>query len=252
MDKEIDTVVKPKKKKRRKKHYFLRLLIFIALIVGAVFALRSELFDVKKFEISGNNYYTAAQIQEMSGLKTGVNMFEQKLGPAKEALLEDPYIKTVSISRKPMDTICIEIEERKEYACVPSDEYGFGLIDNEGMVLRFSEEQPVLPLLDGMEIIDMTPGKALDINQSYLLTNTLELLEVMSADDLYFKKIKFSSVIVKAYIYDELYCEGTPEHITQQMGSIKKLVEEQYSQGITRGVIKVGKDNYLAFSPKIE
>ena len=63
-----EEIVVKKKKKRRKKHYFLRLLIIIALIVGAILALRSDLFSVRKFEIEGNNYYTAAQVQETSGL----------------------------------------------------------------------------------------------------------------------------------------------------------------------------------------
>lgn len=243
--------LKPKKKKRRKKHYFLRFLIFAALTAGLVSVLRSELFNVRAFDIQGNNYYTAAQIQEMTGLSTGVNMFRQKLSAAKEALLEDPYIKTASLKRVPMHTIRVEIEERREYACVP---YGseFVLIDDEGMVLRISEEQAVLPLLDGMSINEMTPGKALGVEQSYLLTNTLELLKLMYENDLYFKKILFSNVIVKAYIYDDLYCEGTPENITNQMGAVKRLVEEQYKQGIVRGVIKVGKDNYIAFSPKLQ
>jgi len=240
-----------KKKKRRKKHYFLRFLIFIALAAGAVFALRSELFNVTSFDINGNNFYTAAQIQELSGLKTGENMFKQKFAPAKEALLADPYIRNVSFKRVPMSTIRIDIEERTEYACVPCDGK-YLLIDNEGMVLRVSDELPVLPLLEGMKINDSTPGKPLDIDQSYLLTNTLEILSVMEENDMYFKKINFSSVIVKAYITDDLYCEGKPENITAQMAAIKRLVADQYTLGITRGVIKVGKDNYIAFSPNID
>ncbi len=251
MPEEVVQEQKHKKKKRRKKHYFLRLLIIIALIVGAVYALRSELFDVREFKVSGNNYYTAAQIQQMSGLVTGVNMFEQKLGPAKDALLANPYMKTVSLKRVPMGTIEIIVEERTEYACLP-DEGQFVIIDEEGMVLRIADEEPVLPVLDGMEINKKDPGSPLDVDQSYLLSNSLELLKVMDDNDLYFKKIMVSTVTVKAYIYDDLYCEGKPEHITAQMPAVKRLIEEQYAQGITRGVIKVGKDNYIAFSPKLD
>lgn len=245
-----ETTVK-KKKKRRKKHYFLRFLIFVALVVGAIFALRSELFYVTNFVVSGNSYYTSAQVQEKTGLSTGVNTFEQKLSRAKDALLEEPYIKTAKVKRSLPHTIKIEIEERTEYACIPYQGQ-YLLIDNEGMVLRQTEDLPVLPLLEGMEINESTPGKPLDIEQRYLLTSTLDLLSVMEENDLFFKKINFSSVIVKAYIYDDLYCEGKPENITAQMGAIKRLVEEQFTKGVTRGVIKVGKDNYLAFSPKID
>jgi hypothetical protein len=33
---------------------------------------------------------------------------------------------------------------------------------------------------------------------------------------------------------------------------VEKLLFELYQQEITHGVIKVGKDNYLSFSPNIE
>lgn len=246
-----EEIVVKKKKKRRKKHYFLRFLIFIALIAGAILALSSDLFSVRKFEIEGNNYYTAAQVQETSGLSTGINIFEEKLRQAKDALLEDPYIKNVEIKRVLPGTIKIVITERVDYACLPYNGQ-YVLIDEEGMVLRLTNELPVLPLLEGIEISEPIPGKALDVDHNYLLSNTLNLLSVMADNDLFFKKINFSSVIVKAYIYDDLYCEGKPENIMAQMRAVKQLVEEQYSAGITRGVIKVGKDNYIAFSPKID
>lgn len=250
---QINTETAPprKKKKRRKKHYFLRFLIFVALIVGIIYGLRSELFNVTDIIVEGNNYYTAAQITEMSGLQTGINMFEQKTRPAKEALLSDPYIKVVKISRVPRGTLKIIIEERTEYACVP---YGaeFVLIDDTGMVLRITDSQQTLPVIEGMTLTEMTPGKALGVEQSYLLTNTLELLHVMNENDIFFKRISLSKVLVKAYIYDELYCEGKPENITANIAEIKQLAEELYSQDIVRGVIKVGKDNYLTYSPKFE
>ncbi len=240
-----------KKKKRRKKHYFLRFLCVVAVIAGLVYFLRSDYFNVTEIAVEGNQYYTAAQIQAMSGLTTGLNLFEQKTRPARLALLEDPYIKFVKISRIPPSTMKIKIEEREEYACIPYDNE-YILIDNTGMVLRIAEVQPVLPILEGMTITEMNPGSPLKVEQSYLLTNTLQLLSMMSENDLYFKRINFSAVLVKAYIYDDLYCEGKPENIIANMSGIKQLMQELYSQDITRGVIKVGKDNYLTFSPKID
>ncbi|MBR6025613.1 MAG: FtsQ-type POTRA domain-containing protein [Firmicutes bacterium] len=240
-----------KKKKRRKKHYFLRFLVLCAIVAGVIYGLKSEFFNVTEIVVEGNSYYTAAQITEMSGLKTGINLFDQKTKPAKEALLADPYIKVVKISRIPRGTFKIVVEERTEYACLPyGDEYV--LIDDTGMVLRIIDNQQTLPVIEGMTLTEMTPGKALGVEQSYLLTNTLELLRVMHENDIFFKRISLSKVMVKAYIYDELYCEGKPENITANMAEIKQLAEELYGQDIVRGVIKVGKDNYLTYSPKFE
>jgi len=46
--------------------------------------------------------------------------------------------------------------------------------------------------------------------------------------------------------------EGAPANIRDNMESVEKLLYELYQQEITHGVIKVGKDNYLSFSPVIE
>jgi cell division protein FtsQ len=238
-----------KKKKRRRKHYFLRFCIFCALVFGLYYFLNSDFFAVRKFEVSGNQYYTPAQIIEMSGLQSGVNMFfETKTRPARNALLEDPYIRLAEIKRKPKDTIQIVIEERREYAAVPYGEQ-FVLIDREGTVLRVADEEPALPILGNMSITEMTPGKALQVEQAYLLTDTLSLLNLVEENDIYFKRIDFSTVIIRAYIYDDLYCEGAPANIRDNMASIQKLLQELYKEEITRGVIRVGTDNYLSYSP---
>ena len=245
------TAQKPskKKKKRRRKHYFLRFCIFCALVFGLYYFLNSDFFAVRKFEVSGNQYYTPAQIIEMSGLQSGVNMFfETKTRPARNALLEDPYIRLAEIKRKPKDTIQINIEERREYAAVPYGEQ-FVLIDREGTVLRVADEEPALPILGNMSITEMTPGKALQVEQAYLLTDTLSLLNLVEENDIYFKRIDFSTVIIRAYIYDDLYCEGAPANIRDNMASIQKLLQELYKEEITRGVIRVGTDNYLSYSP---
>ena len=245
------TAQKPskKKKKRRRKHYFLRFCIFCALVFGLYYFLNSDFFAVRQFEVSGNQYYTPAQIIEMSGLQSGVNMFfETKTRPARNALLEDPYIRLAEIKRKPKDTIQIVIEERREYAAVPYGEQ-FVLIDREGTVLRVADEEPALPILGNMSITEMTPGKALQVEQAYLLTDTLSLLNLVEENDIYFKRIDFSTVIIRAYIYDDLYCEGAPANIRDNMASIQKLLQELYKEEITRGVIRVGTDNYLSYSP---
>lgn len=245
------TAQKPskKKKKRRRKHYFLRFCIFCALVFGLYYFLNSDFFAVRKFEVSGNQYYTPAQIIEMSGLQSGVNLFfETKTRPARNALLEDPYIRLAEIKRKPKDTIQIVIEERREYAAVPYGEQ-FVLIDREGTVLRVADEEPALPILGNMSITEMTPGKALQVEQAYLLTDTLSLLNLVEENDIYFKRIDFSTVIIRAYIYDDLYCEGAPANIRDNMASIQKLLQELYKEEITRGVIRVGTDNYLSYSP---
>ena len=241
-----------KRRRRRKRHPLLRLLILAVIIAGAVFFLKSEMFNVTSIVIEGNRYYTLSQVQTMSGIEIGDNIFfDVRVRDAGSRLLEDPYIKGANVSRKLPSTIVISIEERKEFAAVPASG-GFILIDDEGMVLRTSDTDPKLTLIDGMEIIESEAGKPLNVKQSYFLNSTLDLIGKIEDIDLFFRRIYFSNAVVRAYIYDDYYCEGTPENISENLPAIKELIAMHYQQGIDKGVIKVGTGGYLSFNPKID
>ena len=242
---------KKRKRKRRKRNPLLVTFILILFLLGCWQFLKSDFFMLKNIEVSGNSYYTPAQVEQLSGIVPGWNIFSYKRDEARAALLKDPYIKLAELSIELPSTMKIDIVEREEYACVPY-ESSFIIIDREGTVLRIADKQPILPLLEGMTIIDMSPGSALTTEETYLLSDTLDLLSKVEEHDIYFKRINFSSVVVKAYIKDQLYVEGTPANIMDNMQGIAKLAQELYQKGIDRGIIKVGKNNYLSFSPQIE
>jgi cell division protein FtsQ len=239
-----------KKKKRRKKHYFLRFLVIIALLVGVYFALNSALFYVADFEITGNVHFTDSMITEMTGIRTGKNLFfETDLRTARYNLLRSPYVKTAKISRKLPGTIVIEIEEREEFAAVEHGGKNI-ILDRDGLILRTSENEAYLPVISGLTIISAEEGKALETEQSYLLTKGLSLLKEAEVIDFYFERVEMSVSSVKAYIYyDQYYCDGTLDNIISSLSSIKTMVASQYRENITHGVIYVGSGGYLSYAP---
>lgn len=237
-----------KKKKRRKKHYLLKFIMVIVLCTGLYFFFTSSLFDIQKIIVENNKYYTSEQIIGIAKAKPGKNLFKSSTSDMKERLLKDPYLKSVKVKRKLPDTIKIIVEERKEYAAIPYGE-GFVIIDQEGLVLRKVKAEPKLTLLLGMTVKDTTAGKALKVEENSVLTDTLSMLKKMEAKELYFKKIDISHVVIKAYIYDHLTCEGTPENILKNLEPIQEVLYDLYSKGIKRGVIKVGTEGYFSFSP---
>ena len=246
-------IKKPRKrKKRKKKNWLLRILIVIIIGIILYFSLSSALFDVDKIVVKNNSYYTSEQIIQLSGAKVGVNLFKAETGEMKERLLKDSYMKNVSVRRKIPSTITITVEERKEATVIP---YGdkYIILDENGLVLRHSDVEPKLPLLLGMTIKEMTPGKALLVEENSVLTDTLFMLQSMEKNDMYFKKIDISNIIIKAYIYDNLICEGTPENILNSMeaGNLQTVLQDLFNKGVERGVIKVGSDNYCSFNPMV-
>lgn len=240
-----------KKKKRRKKRFLLRLVLLIILCAGAYYFLTSDLFDIQKLTVKNNKHYTAEQIIGIAEAKTGGNLFKVSTADLKEKLLKDPYIKSARVSRKLPDEIILAVVERVEAAAVP---YGdnYIIIDKEGMILRQTDIEPTLTLLAGMTLSNIQTGTPLAVEENSVLNGTLKLLDEMEENQLYFKKIELSPIIIKAYIYDNLTCEGTPENIMKNMDDLKDVLYDLYEQGIERGVIKVGGDGYYSFSPLVE
>jgi cell division protein FtsQ len=240
-----------KKKKRRKKHYLLKFFILVAFAVGMYFFLNSSLFDIQKITVQNNSYYTSEQVIDLAGTKTGENLFWASLSEMKTSLLADPYIRNAKLKKRLPGEVRIIVEERKEDAAVP---YGasYIIIDGEGMVLRRTETEPTLPLLLGMTVENMEPGTPFKVEENAALTETLKLLAEVKKHEIFFKKIDISNIMIRAYIYDQLICEGTPEDIMDNMDLLREVLYEQYSMGVERGVIRMGSDRYCAFSPLVE
>ncbi|QHI73050.1 cell division protein FtsQ/DivIB [Aminipila terrae] len=242
-----------KKKKRKKKNYLLRLLVIIAIGVGLYFLITSELFDIDSVKIKNNNYYTVEQVKDKSGIKIGENIFKLKKNEIKDKLLKDPYFANVIIKRKLPATVVVEVTERTEKAAVIYNG-AYIIIDSDGMVLRKASAEPKITVIQGLTVKKAKEGKPLEVEENSILADTLRMLKSMESSDLFFKKIDISNVIIKAHIYDELICEGTPENLSQNIknGNLETALYEMYSKGIKRGIIKVGTDNYCSFDPNVE
>ena len=238
-----------KVKKKKKKNYLLRIFMFAVICAALYFLLNLSFFDVAKITVKNNNFYTAEQI-----IETGENIFfESRTGRIKSALLEDAYIKNVKVSRRLPSTIVIDVEERTEAAAV---KYGdiYIILDESGLVLRHSEVEPKLTLLEGLTLKSIEPGKALEAEENYMLSDTLEILRKMNESEVYFKSIDLSGVMIKAYIYDNLICSGTPEAVAQNLenGGLQQVLYDLYSQGVERGTITVNSDGTCAFNAAID
>lgn len=121
-------------------------------------------------------------------------------------------------------------------------------------MLRHSEVEPKLTLLEGLTLKSIEPGKALEAEENYMLSDTLEIIRMMTESEVYFKSIDLSGVMIKAYIYDHLICSGTPEAVAKNLknGGLQQVLYDLYSQGVERGTITVSSDGTCAFNAAID
>ncbi|MDO4551910.1 MAG: FtsQ-type POTRA domain-containing protein [Bacillota bacterium] len=229
----------------------MRFILIVLIGVGLYFFLTSDFFAVEEIIVEDSSYYTAGQIIELAGAERGVNLFEADVKGMKARLLADPYIKSASVNRQLLDKLILSVEEREEKAAAPFGT-GYVVIDENGMALRLTESAPALPLLEGMTISAAEPGEPLQTEENARLKGTLSLLEAMEEEDLYFKKVEVSNLLVRAYIYDNLFCVGEPEIILENMDGLQEVLYDLYIQGIERGTIYVGSDGYFSYSPSVD
>lgn len=252
----VDEKSKNKKRKRRRKsHFFLNLFISFILLMGLGWFVSSDFFAIDKISVIHNNNYTKEETVALSKIKTGQNIFWFYLhkGDVSKTMEGDSYIDTVKVGIKLPKTVILDVDERSEVAAVPLDTK-YILIDNEGYVLRTTEKEPKLTLLVGLTITGIQEGRPLTVEQKSLFAETLTMLNTMKNSDLFFKRIDISEVIIKAYIYDELICKGTPENILNSMntGNLQIILYDLYKKGISHGTINVGADKVCSFSPSVE
>ena len=244
---------KKRKKKRRKKNYILRAFVLIALGTGVYYWLTSPFFDVQRIVVENNRHYTREQIIRMAGATVGQNIFTAETALMRDALLKDPYIRSVRVRRVLPSDIVITVEERVETAKVPYADL-FIVIDNDGLILRMTDARLRLPILIGMTVKTMEPGGALEVEEPAVLTETLRFLEVMEKTNMFFHIIDVSNVVARLYVYAEIVCEGTLGNIKESLtsGRLERVLFERYTQGITRGIIRVRSEGYISFHPGVD
>lgn len=230
----------------------LTVLAVIALMI--VFALKAPAFNVSKYEVEGNRYYTDDEIVNMGHADMGVNIFTGvDCGDIRDRLMKDPYMVRVSVRRKLPSTVSIDITERTQVAGVV---YGdsYVVIDEEGIVLRKTTVDPKVTILRGLNISSMTLGEPITVDEDVLLRQCMEIITSMQENTMYFKSITITEGEAKAYVLDTLMVRGVPDNILIALKNknIQLVVQELFNQGIEKGTIKVTGDNYVYFTPELE
>lgn len=152
------------RRKRKKPNYVLRSLLFLLLILIAVyFFLQSAIFNVKYITVFGNKELSSQDIVRLSGLKAGPNIFSLDFRPALAALSTNPLIGESKVEKRYPSGLEIHIFERKAIALIPSQN-GMMYLDEYGYCIREKREVTSLdlPVITGIVVPAAFPlGKQL-------------------------------------------------------------------------------------------
>lgn len=124
------------KKRRRGRHPGLYKTLSAVLILGAVAAACLIFFRVSQIEVVGNSRYSAQEIIDVAGVKSGDNLFAVRAGRVSWELQSRlPYIRAVSVRRALPNTLTITVTEGEALAAV-SGGGSWWLLDEDGKILE--------------------------------------------------------------------------------------------------------------------
>ena len=180
--------IQERKRKKRAKRIktILKLLLLLGIIIGStVFALTSPIFNIKEIEVVNNSSVTSEEIESLSGLKKGENLFRFLGSQVAKNIKENPYIKDIKISRKIPSKVQIMVEERVASFSV-SFMGTYAYIDTQGYILKISEDSNSIPILNGVTTTEekMVPGNRLEFEDLEKLEDVLKIMNVMSDNNL--------------------------------------------------------------------
>ena len=168
--------------------YVVALVLALALLAGACYAvLFSDALDVESVEVSGVESLSAAEVEAVAAVPTGVPVARVDLEKIESRVGSLAVVKSVVVTRQWPDQLLIEVEERVAIAVVEIGNELRGL-DDQGVVFGIVGRSP--PGLPRIETSVGTPADALREAAQVVsalppvLARTVDYLEVETVDQI--------------------------------------------------------------------
>jgi cell division protein FtsQ len=168
---------------------FLFTALTVVLLGAAVWAnLWKGALTVKEVRVEGAHILRPEEILALARIGKGGKLFDVDLFAAQKRVLENHYVKSVSINRDIPDKVAISIAERVPLAVIVPDKTYY--LDSEGYVLPPVRSEYIfdLPIVTGrVPTGDVTPGRRLSTGDYWEAITILAAAQRL--DDQLFRRI---------------------------------------------------------------
>ncbi len=172
-------------RRRRGRFGGLYRLLAVLAVLAAVAAACVIFFRVNEVTVQGNARYTAQELIDASGIRTGDNLMAMSKGHIATAIRTKlPYVETVSIYRRLPDRVEIVVRERVAVASVESSG-GRWLISSQGRLLEPLGDQDVVTVV-GLEARSPFGGSQMQVAEedANTLDHVIALLTALEGAEL--------------------------------------------------------------------
>lgn len=155
----------PQQENSKKRNAFFAPIAFLLVIAVLIFVV-SVFFNVSSVEVDGNNFYTAAEVAEASGIQQGDNLFFiNRFSAASRIFARLPYVEGISIEKQMPGSVIVHVTESEAIAYIAFED-GWWAIDRGCKLLSPVEESEAAGLLriEGISAESPAEGDILTIS----------------------------------------------------------------------------------------
>ncbi len=216
--------------------------IIVLIIVGTIFAIKSNFFIIKKVSILGNPIMSGEDVKNSTENLIGQNiLFINKQNIISNAK-KNPYVENVEISKSYPKQVNIKISEKQGIYYVEKDGYKY-VLDNGGNLLEKT---------DNIENRSLVNVKGIDLKDVELGHKMIDDTRVLDFLDIFYQIIKLNPTNynidyvdisdftnIKVYVGKVEGRLGNDENIPDKMNKLLHIIQNP-DIGIVKGYVDVG------------
>ena len=237
--------------RRRGSSGFLYKLLSVLAICACLVAALTLFFRVDTVVITGQNRYTAQEIQAASGIELGENLLLlNKFAASGNITAQLPYIEEIRIRKQLPDTLQIQVKECADPAAVIQDGIAW-MVSPGGKIVeqRTPEEAEGSPMITGCTLLAPSVGTDAVLASEYSLQqeSLLALMAALDEADMLGEvdEIDVSDLSVLRMGYLDRFTVKLPygADYTMKMKILRMAVESEYVQDNMTGTFDMTRED---------
>ncbi len=185
-------------------------------------------FRVTKVEIKGNEFYSDKEIKRMVlDAPIAKNTILAMMIKTEEKTKDAQLIEKVTLKRKNMNTLVIQVKEKKMIGYFDYEER-YANFDRQGIVQIFTEE-PIedVPYIEGLDVKEVKQGEKLKGINTKKLNSILSVGKMLEKTDQKPDKLIFNDMKQLVLYYGEIEVRlGNDENMDEKMNSLLGILPQ--------------------------
>lgn len=230
----------------RKKYGVLIFTLLIIVLILYFIIFKSSVFNVKEIYVYGAKNIEKNDIIKMSGIETGMNIFEINRSEVRNSIQKDPYVKDVYVKIMYPSKVEIKIDERKIAAQI-NYKSKYLYIDTDCVAVELGDYNDKLPILEGIDITKFNIGSKIS-----KLSNNKDIEKLLP---LIYNKNIYKAIIVngsKITLETKSGINIVLENVDDFSYSLKfseKILEDLEKKGYYSGNVLIVSDGNPIYTP---